>query len=301
MLTEPFLGSVAVADGLVTEKQLRGPRFSRLFRDVYVAADVTVDLALRSKAAHLAVGGRGVLGGWSAAELLGASCGPAEAAAEVVVRWHQRGQPALRVRHEALLPDEITRVRRWAVTTPLRTAYDLARRESLVDAVVAVDALARAHPFPLGALLEMSRRHLGARGTSRLPEVLRWANPLAESPMETRIRLAIVRGGLPVPTLQHPVGPFRLDMAYPAIRLGIEYDGREHLNQERALRDLDRQAYLTAAGWTKVLRMRAWQVHRPGLVASLVRDELILAGRRLDLTLAEVIAMIDPMFTSRSF
>ena len=46
--------------------------------------------------------------------------------------------------------------------------------------------------------------------------------------------------------------------------------------------------------------MRAWQVRRPGLVASLVRDELILAGRRLDLTLAEVIAMIDPMFTSRS-
>lgn len=242
-----------------------------------------------------------MLGGWSAAELLGASCGPVDAAAEVVVQWHQGGQPALRVRHEALPSDEITRVLRWAVTTPLRTAYDLARRESLVDAVVAVDALARTHPFSLDALVEMGRRHLGARGTSRLPEVLRWANPLAESPMETRIRLAVVRGGLPMPTLQYPVGPYRLDMAYPTIRLGIEYDGREHLGQERALRDLDRQAYLTTAGWTKVLRLRAWQVHRPGLVASLVRDQLILAGRRLDLTLAEVVAMIDPTFTARPF
>lgn len=29
--------------------------------------------------------------------------------------------------------------------------------------------------------------------------------------------------------LQHPVGRFRLDLAYPAARPGIEYDGRDHL------------------------------------------------------------------------
>jgi very-short-patch-repair endonuclease len=53
---------------------------------------------------------------------------------------------------------------------------------------------------------------------------------------------------LPVPVLQHPVGPYFLDLAYPALRLAIEYDGEAHRSQRRAMRDLDRQAYLSDAG-----------------------------------------------------
>jgi hypothetical protein len=49
-----------------------------------------------------------------------------------------------------------------------------------------------------------------ALGTSGYPgarrcRVLALANPLAESPMETRIRLALVLAGLPTPTVQHRV------------------------------------------------------------------------------------------------
>ena len=44
--------------------------------------------------------------------------------------------------------------------------------------------------------------------------------------METRTRLALVLDGLPAPQLQVPVGPYRLDMAYPELLLGVEYDGR---------------------------------------------------------------------------
>jgi hypothetical protein len=39
--------------------------------------------------------------------------------------------------------------------------------------------------------------------------------------METRIRLAVVGDGLPVPVLQHPVGPYLLDLAYPSILLAL--------------------------------------------------------------------------------
>jgi very-short-patch-repair endonuclease len=94
--------------------------------------------------------------------------------------------------------------------------------------------------------------------------------------------------------LQHPVGPYRLDMAYPAIRLGIEYDGREHLDQARALRDLDRQSYLATAGWTRVLRFPAAEVFRPVGVAARVHQELLRYGRRHDLFLRQVLALIDP-------
>jgi hypothetical protein len=52
---------------------LRGPRYRRLFPDIYVAAWRELDHALLSLAAYLLVAGRGVLAGYSAAELLNAS------------------------------------------------------------------------------------------------------------------------------------------------------------------------------------------------------------------------------------
>lgn len=93
MLTEPFRGTLAVARCLVTAGQLRGPRFRRLLPDIYVRANREMDLALRSRAAALFVAGRGVLGGFSAAEHLGASCGPADAPAEVVLLDGHRQRP----------------------------------------------------------------------------------------------------------------------------------------------------------------------------------------------------------------
>ncbi|GAA1307392.1 DUF559 domain-containing protein [Pseudonocardia xinjiangensis] len=275
-LSSPFRGSVAVSAGLVTPKALRGPGFRRLFTGIFVRADVEVDLELRSRAALLVVEGRGALGGWSAAELLGASCGPADAAAEVVVAGgSHKNRPGLWVRHDRLPVEETMSLGDGVVvTTRLRTAFDLARRAPLVEAVVAVDALAHVHGFAPADLVPLGYRHLGARGSAQLPEVVALADPLAESPMESRIRFALLAAGLPAPVLQHPVGPCRLDMAYPAARLAVEYDGRDHLTPERALYDLDRQAHLTRCGWD-VLRFRAREVMlRPWWVAATVQRAL---------------------------
>lgn len=256
-----------MAAGLVTRGALRGPRFRRLHTDVYVCASVEVTLALRSVAAHRAVGG--VLGGWSAAELLEASCGPADAPAEVVLPGGRcRSRAGLLVRGDVLAPDEVTAAGGVPVTTPLRTAYDLARRGSMLDAVIALDAVTHRFGFPAREVVSLAYRHLGARGSGRLPQAVALSSPLAESPMETRIRFAMHVAGLPAPTLQHPVGPYALDLSYPGLRLGIEYDGREHRTQERAMRDLVREAALTRAGWT-VLRFRAADVlRRPEWVAA---------------------------------
>ncbi|MBW0117435.1 endonuclease domain-containing protein, partial [Pseudonocardia abyssalis] len=148
----------------------------------------------------------------------------------------------------------------------------------LVEAVVAVDALAHRFSLDPWDVVRFGYRHLGAPGSARLPDVARLAHPLAESPMETRIRLAIAFDGLPPPVLQHPVGAYDLDMAYPDVLLAVEYDGREHRTPERARRDLARQAYLSSAGWT-VLRFGAADVlHRPRTVAAAVRRALAARG-----------------------
>src|SRR4051794_41619504 len=77
-LEGPFRGSAAVAAGILTRDRLYGPRFRRLLPDVYAPAAAEPNLLLRSRAAALYVGTRGVLVGYSAAEVLGASCAPAE-------------------------------------------------------------------------------------------------------------------------------------------------------------------------------------------------------------------------------
>lgn len=145
----PFRGSGAVHRGLLTERALRGPRYRRLFPDIYVLADVPTDLAVRSQAALLLVPGRCVLSGYSAAELLGARCAPAEANAELTVPGGDfREQPGLSIHRDLLASDEIGDCGGVPVTTALRTAWDLARWLPTVEAVVALDALASVGRFP---------------------------------------------------------------------------------------------------------------------------------------------------------
>ncbi len=163
-----------------------------------------------------------------------------------------RCRPGLVVRSDVLAAEEVVQVGGVRVTTPARTAFDLGRVTPVVHAIMGVDRLRYACVLATDDIRAIARRHPGARGAGRLPEVLRRSTHLAQSPMESRIRVAIEDAGLPMPVLQHRVGPYFLDLAYPERKIAVEYDGREHLTPERARRDLNRQAYLTRAGWTVV-------------------------------------------------
>lgn len=256
VLEGPFRGSAALVEGRVTRGALYGPRYRRVFPDVFVPAAVSLDLATRSRAAYLLVADRGgVLGGNSAAEFLGAGCAPADAPSEVLVARDVRSYPGLRVSRAAVERTEVMVAAGCRVTTPLRTAWDLARRLSLVDAVVAVDALARLGRFAPAELLMRRASQPGARHCRRLDRVVELADPRAESPMETRLRLGLVLGGLPRPAVRYvisdeygfPLG--RADLAYPQAKLAIEYDGAHHFNASRARRDRQRDAELAGYGW----------------------------------------------------
>jgi very-short-patch-repair endonuclease len=226
----PFRGSWAIARGEVTPGELRGKRYVRLFPDVYVDARAELDLMTRSLAAYLLVGrAGGMLAGYSAALLLGSDCAPANAPAEVAVRDHMRRHPGLRAFRARVSPADRWCVGGCLVTSPERTAWDLARRLGLVEAVVAVDALGHGR-FDPEALLGRRVREPGARGCRRLDRVVELADPRAESPMETRLRLLIVLAGLPRPEVQYPLpeAGVRFDLAYPEPKLAIEYDGGDH-------------------------------------------------------------------------
>jgi very-short-patch-repair endonuclease len=68
---------------------------------------------------------------------------------------------------------------------------------------------------------------------------------------------------LPAPVAEHPVcgGRYRLDFAWPALRLAVEVDGYAwHASAEAMARDRRRRSELAATGWT-VLVFTWQQVH----------------------------------------
>lgn len=159
LLTGPFRGSRAIAAGLVTRGVLRGPRFRRLFPDVYAPAHLDVDLSLLARAAYLLVEGRGVVAGYAAAELLGASCARPGPPAEVLMfaGLARRSGPHLVVHRDLLGPGEVVRHGDVLLTHAVRVAYDLARwAPDLTEKVVAVDTLAHRR-FPIEAVRTPAR------------------------------------------------------------------------------------------------------------------------------------------------
>src|SRR5262249_59898246 len=77
--------------------------------------------------------------------------------------------------------------------------------------------------------------------------------PDVVSPMESRLRMILVLGGLPRPEVQVELrdgrGSFlaRPDLLYPAARLAIEYDGTTH--PDHLVSDNRRQNRLHTAGY----------------------------------------------------
>jgi len=97
--------------------------------------------------------------------------------------------------------------------------------------------------------------------------------------METRLVSLLVRAGLPRPATQHAVTvggtTYRLDLAYPAERVGVEFDSYlHHGSRSKFVRDLARRNALTSAGWT-VLHATAPEVRQSaGELCDAVRSAL---------------------------
>lgn len=255
----PFRADEAVAGGRITRGRLAGPTTTRLFPNVHALTDhVPTTLAERARAAVLYVRDEApVVGGFAAADLLGASCGPRDAPVELVVGARRvRARPGLVIREDVLGPDDVVDVDGVPVTSAERTAWDLARRLRLDDAVVTVDALARVGRFPPAVLLD---RPAGRRGVTGLADVVAASDPRSESPPETRMRLIMARRGLPAPILQYEVfdegGLFvaRVDFGWKDVRVAGEYQG-DHHRTDRAQwrRDQRRTAELAACDWVAV-------------------------------------------------
>ncbi|MFC4945531.1 DUF559 domain-containing protein [Pseudonocardia sp. GCM10023141] len=280
MLDGPFVGSAAVDAGLITAAALQGDLYESVFRDVFIRAGTEQDLVVRSRAAHLLCPADGALGGFSAAALHEAGCHPPNAAAELIVpRGEIRKRRGLVVRQAVLPPEDVVDIKGMRVTTAFRTARDLGRRLPLVDAVAAIDALARVGKFD-PAMLRNSCAP-GTRGCRRLYEAIKLANPLSGSVMETRMRLLLHFAGLPEPVLQYPLRDSNgvrfalIDIAYPQARLALEYDGKEHFTDElRGRHDRRRDLRVDDLDWYTMRFTDEQVLQEPQLTVARVQRRL---------------------------
>ena len=100
----------------------------------------------------------------------------------------------------------------------------------------------------------------GRWGVTRVRRAFGLIDPRAESPPESRVRVALVLAGLtPVPQYDvHSGGEFlgRVDLAFPEARVAVEYEGAYHFEDGQIVRDDARYERLRAVGWT-VIRLSA--------------------------------------------
>lgn len=170
----PFRGSLAVAAGLLTARQLDRPAWRRLFRDVYIRADAPVDHLILCQAAACCPAGAALSHG-SAALIHGADLlplGPSPVHLTVPLPSRMTALAGLSVHHARLDPDEVVRRRKLLTTSPRRTAFDLGRGESLVDRVIALDALLLRRVLRSHDLGDIARERMGWPGVSRFRDAV---------------------------------------------------------------------------------------------------------------------------------
>jgi very-short-patch-repair endonuclease len=276
----PFIGREALNDGLVTRHDLRG-RFVTVYPGVYVTAGSDVTARTRAHAAWLWSRRRCVLAGRSAAAIHGAKWCNDRVPAEMV--YDNRHPPrGIRTWADSIADDEIEVINGMQVTSPLRTALDLARHHPLDPAVTTIDALLRATRTTVAEVELLAARHRGRKGICRVRTALELVDPGAESPRETWLRLLLVRAGFPRLETQLPVidefgqTVARVDMGWRDLKIAIEYDGDHHWTNRRQLaNDIRRTKLLKELGWV-VIRVTAEDA--PGTI--LRRIESALARRR---------------------
>lgn len=250
--------------------------WARLSRGQYTWAGIPRDTTLTLRAVAQRMPETYAFSGPTAAWLLGLDflpCQPIEVTVDREVSIRSRAGVRLR---RALLPEsDVVRRRGFRTTSPLRTACDLGSRRDLVESVVALDMALHAGLVTVADLERYLSTNAGAKGIKRLRRAVHLAEPKAESPMETRLRMQLVIARLPRPCVQVDLHGRtrdflgRADLYYSDRRLVIEYDGENH--KDRQVADLQRQNRLVNAGY-HLLRFTAADLRVPGSAASLVRQ-----------------------------
>lgn len=169
------------------------------------------------------------------------------------VRGHRSG---------GLFDADLTTIQRIPVTTPARSIVDVSARLTRRQLGLVLDDAVRRRVMSLESFRKCVTRLAEAPGRRMsvlqelLAERLPGYNP-GDSDLESHVLRLLVARGYPPPAQQYKVRlgsrTFRIDLAYPVLRLAIELDGWEfHSSRSAFDDDRVRANLLVAHGWTVV-------------------------------------------------
>jgi hypothetical protein len=235
----------------------------RLLRGVYVATGVEETLELRAEAVAKVVPRSTVVCGRTAAWLWGVDA-LAMSSAGTLPPIDVMGPPGSSRSRRAdtsgrtgpLLESDVVELSGILVTTPARTASDLARPLARPDALASLDVLMGLPEMSRELVADVLGRFVRYRGVIQARELADLADPRAESPQESRARLRCVDAGFPCPEPQIDVfdetGDLlaRLDMGWRELLRALEFDGDEgHSTPAQKAHDQARRERVERRGW----------------------------------------------------
>ncbi|TNM46083.1 type IV toxin-antitoxin system AbiEi family antitoxin domain-containing protein [Nocardioides albidus] len=278
----PFTAAMATSAGISARALKRlsaSGQIRQILHGVYVAVGVRDTIDLRARAARLVLPDHCVVCDVCAAWLHGidlldfAELDVVPDLDVVAVAGHQAPErKGVFGGKRTLQADDIMVIDGLRVTTPIRTACDVARLRGRLRAIACLDAFRKEYGITIEELRAMLPRYVAQRGVIQLRELIPLSTDRADSQPESWVRLIIHDEQLPMPepqvwTLLPDLGWVRTENAYAHLRIAVEYDGEEHhTSEEDREHDRKRRRALRAAGWIIIVirkddlgeRARSW-------------------------------------------
>jgi very-short-patch-repair endonuclease len=247
-----------LALGVTSEQikyRLRAGRLIRVYNGVYTVGHLPSSPHDRAKGALLAAGHRSALAGWSAAALYGLE--PRWREPLELITAGDRRPPRLRItRASTLLTRDVTTLKGLRVTSPARTALDLAPQTTPKRLIRVINELRMEHRLTERQLTDVTERNPRHPGAKRLKPLIRELQPEpTRSTLEEAFLKLIAKHGLPTPKVNFKVAGKRVDAYFPDHRLIVELDGyATHGTRAAFTKDRAQDAYIFEATGIPTIR-----------------------------------------------
>ncbi len=277
-----FTWQQALAEYSRTEiaTQLRHGAWQRVLRGVYRTAEVDPTGQARVIAAQLSMNVHAAAACHDTAAQLHGFAVLEAPDIHVLCRAARRTRAAGLVVHRAEFHSaDVVQVGSVWATTPARTAVDLARTYSRLDAIALLDAALRSGVARSALWAELDRQ-VGNRGVRQAAALIPLADGRAQSPMESRTRLRCIDAGLPRPEPQLEVRVGNsvrfLDLGWRDHKVGLEFESGEwHTGVAAATRDNPRHNLLVDDGWLMFYAIGSQVYRQPQAFTEPVRRAIV--------------------------
>jgi very-short-patch-repair endonuclease len=242
----------AVAAGMTArtvQRRVRAGAWRQLHPRVYLVGGHRLTDEARVRAAWLWAGGRpAAVTGVAAAHWHGmVERAPARIEVTLPVGTHRAVRRGIVQRRRDLRAADLVEERGlWLAAKPLAA---LEAAVALPDGSALLDRALQQHVrFP--AVYRSYCRNLGRRGSTAAGRLLTAAADHADSAAERLLVKLLREAGISGWVLGHPFGPYRIDLAFPAVKVAVEVDGWAwHVDPERFRQDRRKGNFITRNAW----------------------------------------------------